>query len=966
MGRLDRELSLKGGPTWRGIGDASIFSPTEGMWKTLRNCYVSRDGTELRRMMGCARTARPYYADKAETIAADSGGFGISAMAIGADPILDLDSNHYLNNQANIHLARVEGNGEIADGWYNATRTDLDSVQILGVTTSANDTTGKVYFTRVLPTVAFQPQVLSWAADSPCVVMETVTYDAANGTTPYHHFATWVGDAPLEWDSYSGSSAPEEIFRLWFSPVNQEFAAVTGWPGPTLMTLPPNGKPMSDVANDNLNIVMPGHGAAYRACTSSKKVDKVSLVSFMGLLGVPQGRITTTAGSETLATTGGFLTDNTAYILAIGYRNTFTGELGIPSDARSVTTGAAGTADNNTITVAVETPRGMVAEGGEYNYVLYMSAGGATSSASMRIVEEQTATNIIGTANITWTTSAQQESRLPVLEVPPMGGSCIKTVRGVTFIAGLYGSRINDTNVDVEEVSISVGAIDDAFFDMDDGASPTTEIGRMFHLNQLSSSVAGMEVFQGSGATESRVRLDAVANGARQRWTILTKADASGQQSLHMILPRGHIWFSELGNPGVFPAINRVIVDRIRGRDINSFGRIGDSLLIFTEKETYRLSWGRSPLGQDPVLISDAYGCVSPNSVVETEGFVAWLSEYGPCISSGGSVQFIGSPILDLWQDLKRDSRGLLLHCVGVADPSRKTIMWGVRTDWHTSRYGGAGFALDEGKATIHCDEFIVWNYATNSFSTARYSGDVGTAAIGRLPHVDGIDRTAFVSSLVDWTGAAGSVARHFHDIYSMEDNFVDHRESPLESTATVAHASGGTTFIGGADDFTGVRVGEQAFVRTGDDTLEWYGTVGAVSTTTGTDDTIVIDTPGTSTWAIGAVIVIGVIHMEMTTNRMRFSEIGKKGKIHSLTFLADIVGGLSVSTEHAWVDVSVTDEDGTATNLFDEDIGKKLNTHVTKLSGGGIQSNTFQFNITVISDSSVRIKDIIVERGDA
>src|SRR5262245_31234203 len=118
MAQEKRETPLKGRDgLWQGMSDQSFFAPTGGAFETLRNCYVSQDGTELRRMPPLTTWADPILADPP---------IGISAMTPGLTTAVTFSQDHKLADTAGLpslgYRVRVTGNSSIPDGWHPVVR----------------------------------------------------------------------------------------------------------------------------------------------------------------------------------------------------------------------------------------------------------------------------------------------------------------------------------------------------------------------------------------------------------------------------------------------------------------------------------------------------------------------------------------------------------------------------------------------------------------------------------------------------------------------------------------------------------------------------------------------------------------------------------------------------------------------------------------------------------------------------
>lgn len=155
---------------------------------------------------------------------------------------------------------------------------------------------------------------------------------------------------------------------------------------------------------------------------------------------------------------------------------------------------------------------------------------------------------------------------------------------------------------------------------------------------------------------------------------------------------RGIVRYSEQSVPGAAPAINQVFFDTENGQDLEAMGKLGSSLIVCTRSQTFALSWGRTPRGSDPQPLSYEHGCIAANSMVEFDGGLAWLSDQGPVAMRGGGVERVGLDLKDFFvggPDARylRDGRGMMPHAFAAHDPDRSLIYFGVRRDRMNTDY---------------------------------------------------------------------------------------------------------------------------------------------------------------------------------------------------------------------------------------------------------------------------------------
>jgi hypothetical protein len=208
------------------------------------------------------------------------------------------------------------------------------------------------------------------------------------------------------------------------------------------------------------------------------------------------------------------------------------------------------------------------------------------------------------------------------------------------------------------------------------------------------------------------------------------------EKPIAYVMPRGEM---QIGDPGAPNRSSRAfikIMDPSKGDDLQAFGHLNGSTIVCTRKETYTYSWYRNPAGEEPNLMTNEYGCIASNSMVEFDGGLAWLSERGP-VALGQGIQHVGADIAeDFYSQSNRymtDSRGMMRHSWGVHDSQRGLVMWGVlRRDSAeaprslTIAYEAIDYSVtsagltDEILSRFPCDEVIIWSYRANAFSHWR------------------------------------------------------------------------------------------------------------------------------------------------------------------------------------------------------------------------------------------------------
>lgn len=210
--------------------------------------------------------------------------------------------------------------------------------------------------------------------------------------------------------------------------------------------------------------------------------------------------------------------------------------------------------------------------------------------------------------------------------------------------------------------------------------------------------------------------------------------DADG--AVFFVLPRGQVQISDPGAPHRASKTSIQVVDPVRGDDIKAIGQFNGQAIICSQKETYTLSFYRTPLGEVPSLASSEHGCIAGNSMVEFDGGIAWIGERGPVAMMGGEVMHVGADVSEMFYadantrnagySYSKDRKGMMRHTWGAHDKHRHLVMWGMVTSdaTHTLSFEGGDYswqlATDQIRSRFACNEVLIWSYRSNSFSTWR------------------------------------------------------------------------------------------------------------------------------------------------------------------------------------------------------------------------------------------------------
>lgn len=202
------------------------------------------------------------------------------------------------------------------------------------------------------------------------------------------------------------------------------------------------------------------------------------------------------------------------------------------------------------------------------------------------------------------------------------------------------------------------------------------------------------------------------------------------EQDIFWIEPKGQLQLGDPGAPNRASPLFIRFIDPNKGDDITAIGNLGGTAIVCSQRETYSYAWYRNPGSEEPNLMSDQFGCIAANSMVEFDGGLAWMSARGPVAIGGNGLQHIGLDIVEDFhgpeQRYLTDSRGMMRHCWGAHDEQRGLVLWGLVTteashlveyEFASYEFGEAGDGL---KSRFPCDEVLIWSYRTNSFSTWR------------------------------------------------------------------------------------------------------------------------------------------------------------------------------------------------------------------------------------------------------
>jgi hypothetical protein len=454
------------------------------------------------------------------------------------------------------------------------------------------------------------------------------------------------------------------------------------------------------------------------------------------------------------------------------------------------------------------------------------------------------------------------------------------------------------------------------------------------------------------------------------------------------VLPRGQVQIGEPGDPSRALSTEIQFLDPNVDDDGFAIGNLSGSAIICSRKETFSLSWHRAPKGQIPQLISNEFGCIATNSMVQYDGGLAWISERGPVAIGGQGFEFVGHELEDDFHGNNRrylkDTNGLMRHCWGVHDRSRGLVMWGmVTTDaTHTMAYRGSSATFansgDQARSRFPCDEVLIWSYRANAFSTWRPPSGLEVLWMNSIVDGNGDTRMAFLAADTR--------------IYVLDDTWQDSNISVFLSTMPTAGS--GTTFQssvlfgmdavgaagglarGSGDNF--VRIGMTCVLLNGDqvsndghDFLKYKGKGVIVSATPSTQQ---IDLDTSLEWNAGDIVLVGV-RAEMTVETTYLGQGVHNMSLDAVQMRHGIATTNSASPSYAKIDVLRTSRDvidpvevGMSNDPLYEMLGRPIGEPRVgfrrAFNQGKVDAPEVSVRVKVIGAAQVRISDLLLEVG--
>ncbi len=173
-----------------------------------------------------------------------------------------------------------------------------------------------------------------------------------------------------------------------------------------------------------------------------------------------------------------------------------------------------------------------------------------------------------------------------------------------------------------------------------------------------------------------------LTDGTLRQWNGTTLSTIAGAPACTLLRPyKGRLYVAgDPANPKRFygsglndftnwnTALGAVLGDaeQFDQEPISGLATTGSSMLIFKEDAIQRWSGVTSldfDLGRDSEGVSRRVGCVAPDTLVEVEGIVYFLSDLGVWVASEGGVQPISEQIADVWFNARKDLWSKAVAC---------------------------------------------------------------------------------------------------------------------------------------------------------------------------------------------------------------------------------------------------------------------------------------------------------------
>lgn len=973
-------LSLKGElVTWRGLQKESEQSPGAGAFSELLNVYPNSDATELRRAPGLVPLTHHALLDiEVDGTLTHSGGnlylLDLTSGGAWAHNIKDLGL------QVVSSCVRLEFSSpyEALTGFYEASYENASRV-LVNLQTSPSSggppstTTLKVRVSRQRDASLHPSWQIAQVLNYNVILARGYAHDPSTPATHYGLCASVVPVFSLQADSadYATATLWKQIQLNRISSDLSEGGAGSHAPWYRSYASVADGRLL--IAQPDMACCFEAHLRAWDNQDAAWSDDDKNVLIALGTHKAPEPYSAAWGAYASGVPAGGHIW------VRIGYRNRITGEFGLSSEPVKYTN-SGGVAQ--LLTLKVYPPRHTLHENAGGAIYWYCSAvNGSAESMFLHGVDhvgdalrhpsypstEYQRNFGNDTENTTNNPGYNADIGPQDIEQMPQGARWIVSSRAFTFFGGKLGEFGSDLSSYGLSVQVGSGGSREL---VHPSGSPGSD--RKF-------PIAGARVpaaYQGNQlcGQQSQLKGNYTYLGLWRQHNLYEaddKLEASTQSHLRLLLRKGLVQVSEAGKPGVVPATRRALFDRLQGLDMIAGGRMGDSVVICTEEETYVLTWGRSPHGADPVLVSDRFGALGAHSMFAWDGGLAWLSRRGP-VSFGGSVDWIGNGIEELFRDgtVNLDEDGLAPHACGCYDRERNLLIWAVHTDWANGTSWDTALASTGGdRSNWGNDTLLIYNPASRGWSIIRLpfsqSGIVDLKWMrfeNGEQHVVALNRWGALFRLA-WDGSGlGSEVRT--EIVSWVAPYATVPDGELEPVLqntpwnTVGQpASTLADWIASDTRWSFVPF----YIKGSNGALKCFGDLRNVYVQDMAKCELSVGGyggPGISAVA-GDELVIGHPIMDMTWTYGHFGRADRYNVVRGLTLRHDFLN----ATE-AWAYVTVIDRDGNERVMHGQPGGYPLDVskRSTVVAGGHALSREMGLRIRIISDGECRLKDVLLE----
>ena len=1046
------KIRLRGEQTWRGITFESSTTPTTGRFFRMDNAYVSKDGTEIRRCLGLGFSGQPHYGDGIY--------FGnlLSGSPTPYPGYMDIaltSKNEELGSSL-YHLCEsggsdydfvvfIAGVGSFQEGIYRAKVTSNSTLRIEGYTAGINDPT-HFWITRLGKKDDWHEGINKkfildaiQAMGSLFVLFEGENWYKAtwNGTTLSQLPGTgrnqsFLGNIlvdpidlfnPPDTDKWKHSRQPS----LSLVEKDWDYCAQykDGYTGPRQVSQ----KGYMRVSDGRVMIPVPGHGCIYTLpltdilAQNSIKIEQDSATwaknplyygADIQALGVPKGVLWTTVTENTGV--GGLYGPGDVY-LAVAYRDVKTGWIGLLSEPYKYTV----TGTNVQLSFNFLAPRSVMAEIWRCEIILFATESSAASATKigmkpMKIINTALHDHGLSSAvTLNGNEYATFPWKIPLpifMEQMAMGGTWVQPLKGNLFIGGQFG------NTETSDRSFEKLTAD--FKYASTGATVRPKSPFNLSMPNIPPAYEGAEVLLQKASTGGnrfyRRRLEkqkylSVASAKHyidyEAQEVGNSGDDVSDKTTRIYLPKGHVSFSPRGVYQQAPGSQRIIIDRIEGKDVIAAGKWGDRLILCTDRETYIVQWGRSPIAQEPVQVSDVFGCIAPGSMVETEAGLFWISARGPVVYRGNGVEWVGKPVQRMFEwdvhrpledntveypSIKKATDGIAYGIKGFSIPNEALIYWIVRTDRVTDTFANADISSDPTAipSKIYGDDLLLYSWRSDSFSMIRNkSGEQW--ATGCQVDAGGVSTAILIDGATRQIGHDGKPGYDIGQlpgaVYVASPFFFHKTREVITDTISKRSGVSGTqrTVVGTSTDFgkwiphaevTNPNNCEiPALIYSGSSgKLLWFGEIRDAGS--GIGKTITVEDGegylGTGDWGFGDTLVAGTPHIYLETLSFPLTEGVDNVRLDAVEILCDYIPpyeGSFTNPKKAWVVVQASFNGGkTWTKLGKDPIADKLDlsSFSTRIQAGGMRGREIRLRFIYIATVNLRIKEITLEVGEA